>query len=93
MPDPDLPLPTTRHPKNWEPDPSVIAWATKISDICEWTKEDRDFLSAKFSSDPANDYLFSAMPNPPDLLNAIKSPELLKRDYLFKRAETEQFYF
>ena len=93
VPDPDLPLPTTRHPKNWEPDPSVIAWATKTSDTCEWTKEDRDFLSAKFSSDPATDFLFSAVPNPPDLLAAIKSPLLLKRDYLLKRADTEQFLF
>ena len=93
LPDPSLPLPSTRPPKNWDPDPSVLLWASKTRDSCEWTKEDREFFAAKFSTDPDYDHMFSAIPNPPDLLAAIKSPELLDKDFLFKRAETEDFLF
>ena len=93
LPDPSLPMPTSRPPKNWDPDPSVLLWASKTLDSCEWTKEDREFFVSKFSTDPDHDPMFSAVPNPPDLLAAIKSPELLDKDFLFKRAETENFLF
>ena len=93
LPDPSLPLPSTRPPKNWAPDPSVLQWASVTQETCEWSKEDRDFFASKFSTDPVYDYMFSAVPNPPELLAAIKSPELLDKDFLFKRAETEDFLF
>ena len=93
LPDASLPLATDRPPKNWEPDPSVLAWASKSLDSCEWTKEDRKVFAEKFSPDPSHDHLFSAVRNPPDLLAAIRSPDLLTRDFLFKRAEAEQFLF
>ena len=93
LPDPSLPMPTSRPPKNWDPDPSVLLWASKTLESCEWTKEDREFFVNKFSTDPDHDPLFSAVPNPPDLLAAIKSPELVDKDFLFKRAETENFLF
>ena len=93
LPDAGLPLATDRPPKNWEPDPSVLAWASIAIDSCEWTKEDRKGFAEKFSPDPSHDHLFTAVKNPPELLAAIRSPELLTRDFLFKRAETEQFLF
>ena len=93
LPDPSLPLPSSRPTKNWDPDHSVLQWASKTLETCEWAKEDREFFVTKFSTDPDYDHLFSAVPNPPELLAAIKSPELVDKDFLFKRAETEDFLF
>ena len=93
LPDASLPLATARPPKNWDPDPSVMSWACASLEVCEWTKEDRKVISEKFSPDPAYDHIFTAVSHPPELLAAIRSPELLDKDFLFKRAETEQFLF
>ena len=89
LPDASLPLPSLRPPKNWDPDPSVLSWAITTLDTCEWAKEDRDNIIKQFSPNEAYDHIFTAVPNPPDLLAAIKHKDNLDRDYLFKRSETE----
>ena len=88
-----LPLPSLRPPMNWDPDPSVLAWGVTTLDTCEWSKEDREKLIKDFSPNEDFDHIFTAVPNPPELLAAIKYKDNLERDYLFKRAETEQFLF
>ena len=93
LPDASLPLATDRPPKNWDPNPNVLAWASLAIDSCEWSKEDRKGFAEKFSPDPSHDHLFSAVKNPPELLAAIRSPELINRDFLFKRADAEQFLY
>ena len=93
LPDASLPLPSLRPPKNWDPDPSVLSWAVTTLDTCEWSKEDKDSVIKEFSPNEAYDHIFTAVPNPPDLLAAIKHKENLDRDYLFKRAETEHHLF
>ena len=94
LPDASLPLATDRPPKNWDPDPSLLAWAEAALDgKCEWSKKDREVFIAKFSPDPIHDHLFKAVPNPPELLTAIQDPVNLERDYLFKRFEAEQHFY
>ena len=93
LPDASLPLPSLRPPKNWDPDPSVLSWAIKTLDTCEWSKEDRDAITNKFSPVEDFDHIFTAVPNPPDLLAAIQHPDNIERDYLFKRAESEQYLY
>ena len=93
LPDASLPLPSLRPPKNWDPDPSVLSWAVSTLDTCEWSKEDRDSIVKEFSPNEAFDHIFTAVPNPPDLLAAIKHKDNLDRDYLFKRAETESLLY
>ena len=93
LPDADLPSLSLRPPLNWHPDPEVLAWAIETLDLCDWSKEDRVNFEKKYSSSPDHDHLFTAVANPPDLLSAIRSPDLVARDYLFKRADTEQFLY
>ena len=53
----------------------------------------REVIIKEFSPNEAFDHIFAAVPNAPELLAAIKYKDNLERDYLFKRAETEQFLF
>ena len=93
LPDAGLPSSSVRPPLNWHPDPEVLAWAVETLDLCEWSKEDRTKFENNYSTSSDLDHLFTAVANPPDLLGAIRSPDLLARDYLFKRADTEQFLY
>ena len=93
LPDAGLPSSSIRPPLNFVPDPEVLAWAEETLDICDWSREDRDIFERNYSTSPDLDHFFSAVASPPDLLAAIRSPDLIARDYLFKRAETEQFLY
>ena len=93
LPDASLPLPSLRPPMNWDPDPSVLSWAISTLDTCEWSKEDRETIIKEFSPNEAFDHIFTAVPNPPELLAAIKHKDNIERDFLFKRAETEHHLF
>ena len=94
VPDAGLPSLSLCPPLNWHPDLEDLAWAIETLDLCKWSKKDRDVFEKKYSSSPEHDHLFKAVKNPPDLLNAIRSPDLVAWDYLFKRADnTEQFLY
>ena len=93
LPDASLPLPSLRPPMNWDPDPSVLSWGVTTLDTCEWSKEDREKLIKDFSPNEDFDHIFTAVPNPPELLAAIKHKDNIDRDYLFKRAETEHHLY
>ena len=91
---PDKSLPpviSTRAPTNWYPDPQVMAWASEMVDQSEWTSADRDIIKKQFSPDSEFDHIFSAVMPPTGMLSAIQSPEMKKKDFLFRRAETEEF--
>ena len=93
LPDASLPLPASRPPMNWDPEGSTLSWGVQTLDVTEWSNEDRQVIIKKFSPDEKYDHIFEAVPNPPDLLAAIQHPDNIERDFLFKRAETEQFLF
>ena len=93
MPDASLPSSSIRPPHNWNPDPEVLAWAVQTLDLCEWSKEDRAMFEKKYSTDPAHDHLFTAVANPPDLLNTLRSKVMTNKDYYFNRAEAEQYFY
>ena len=93
MPDASLPSSSTRPPINWNPDPEVLAWGVQTLDLCEWSKEDRAMFEKKYSTDPAHDHVFTAVANPPDLLNTLRSKTMTNKDYFFNRAEAEQFFY
>ncbi|CAL4159937.1 unnamed protein product, partial [Meganyctiphanes norvegica] len=90
-PDKDLPLPSTRAPTNWHPHPGVLAWAAATVETAEWSDENREVFIKQFSPDPVFDHIFSAVPCPPDMKTALTHVETKKVDYLFRRAETEDF--
>ena len=91
-PDKSLPLPfSSRAPTNWYPDSSVLAWACDMVDSCEWTDADRAALEKQFSPEEKYDHLFTAVTPPNGMLQALQAAETKKRDYLFRRADTEDF--
>ena len=93
-PDKSLPLPlSSRAPTNWYPDSSVLAWACEMVDSCEWTDADRAALEKQFSPEEKYDHLFTAVTPPNGMSQALQAAETKKRDYLFRRAETEEFLF
>ena len=92
--EPDETLPSARSsraPTNWYPHEKVLAWAAKMVDDCEWTEADRDSFAKDFSPNVIHDHIFTAVECPKDMLDALKLPEIKKKDYLFKRYETEEF--
>ena len=92
QPDSSLPLPSTRAPENWSPDPETLQWALLTVDSCEWSDQDRVVLVKEFSPGKSYDHLFEAVPCPPDLKLAICHAETKKKDYLFRREDSEFFY-
>ena len=91
-PDKSLPLPlSSRAPTNWFPDSSVLAWASDMVDSCEWTDADRAAIETQFSPEEQYDHLFTAVSPPNGMSQALQSAETKKRDYLFRRADTEDF--
>ena len=82
-----------RAPTNWHPDPEVLRWACITLDDHEWSVEDRKVLSDQFSPQEIDDHLFQAVPCPPDMKAALTNPEVIKNDFLFKRADTEDLLY
>ena len=92
--EPDKSLPsaiTSRAPTNWFPHPEVLAWAVKEVDNCEWSPAIREIFESDFSPEEKFDHLFTSVSAPQEMLDAEQHPEIKKKDYLFKRFETEQF--
>ena len=85
------PVISTRAPTNWFPDPEVLAWASEMADKSEWTSDDRDIIKKQFSPEPIHDHLFTAVSPPVGMLSAIQSSEIKRKDFLFRRADTEEF--
>ena len=48
-PDPTLPLPSSRPPVNWHPDPPLLAWASKSLEDVEWTEDNRKAIHVELS--------------------------------------------
>ena len=92
-PDPTLPLPSSRPPVNWHPDPPLLAWASKSLEDVEWTEDNRKAILIELSPDPIYDHLFAAVPMPDCFTTAIEDQITIDRDYLFQRKETEDFLF
>ena len=93
QPDSTLPLPSSRPTTNWYPDPETLQWALLTLDGCEWSEQDREVLVKQFSPDIKYDHVFTAVPCPPDMKLAICHSETKRRDYKFRREETENFLF
>lgn len=93
QPDSSLPLKQKRAPTNWHPDPEVLRWACITLDDHEWSVEDRKVLSDQFSPQEVDDHLFQAVPCPPDMKAALTNPEVIKSDFLFKRADAEDLLY
>ena len=92
--EPDKSLPsaiTSRAPTNWFPHPEVLAWAVREVDNCEWSPAIRECFESDFSPEEKFDHLFTAVSAPKDMLDAEQHPEIKKKDFLFKRFETEEF--
>ena len=92
--EPDNTLPSARSsraPTNWYPDAGVLAWAAQMVDVCEWSEADRDAFSKDFSPQVIYDHIFTAVEGPKDMIDALQLPEIKKKDYLFKRFETEEY--
>ena len=92
--EPDKSLPsaiTSRAPTNWYPHPEVLAWAVKEVDNCEWSPAVREIFESDFSPEAKFDHLFTAVSAPKEMLDAEQHPEIKKKDFLFKRFETEEF--
>ena len=92
--EPDQSLPsavTSRAPTNWHPHPQVLAWAVKEVDNCDWSAAVREIFESDFSPEEKHDHLFTAVKAPQEMLDAEQHPDIKKKDYLFKRFETEEF--
>ena len=93
LPDPSLPLPFIRHPTNWGPESSVLVWLEQTLDKCKWSQNERDAIDKQYCPDPSADHLFTAVKLPSDILSLMQSPDLPDKEYMFKRAEAEQFFY
>ena len=93
LPDPSLPLPSSRPPTNWGPDPPVLVWLERTLDTCKWTQKERDDVDKKYCPDQSADHLFTAVRQPQDILNLMQCPDLPDKEYRFKRAEAEQHLY
>ena len=92
VPDASLPRISRGPAVNWDPDLPTLAWAESALDNTEWTKEDRDAINSEFTSDPAYEHLFTAVPMPSSMYKAMDNEIAKKRDYLLSRVGAEDIF-
>ena len=92
-PDVDLPSANSRLPASWFPKKKTLLWLNKVANK-EWSADDRKKLTDKYHPPEEYDHLLSPVKMPKKLYQAIKSPSIKKKDFLFNRsaAEKELFY-
>ena len=93
LPDASLPLPTSDVSTTWHPILGVLAWANVNIDSSEWVAADREAIEKKFVPEPQFRHIFEAVPTPPDILSAMKSPITKEQDHLFRRYDTENYLY